>query len=58
MHNFAGLIALLLLVSFMGFFLWRGTRVKPSRNRHDVWMDTDAGSSSHHSGSDGHSGGH
>ena len=58
MHNWIGLVALLGIVGFMAFFLWRGTKLKsdglaPDSNHSYNWPGSD-----HHPGSDGHSGTH
>jgi hypothetical protein len=46
---FVPLLALIALVGFIGFAFRQGTKVKPSRDRHDAWT----GSDGMHHGTDG-----
>ena len=57
MHSWIGLIVLVGVVGAMGFFLWRGTRLKSGGGAPDSNFSSNWPGSDHHSGSDGgHSG--
>jgi hypothetical protein len=60
MPNWVGpLVALVVLVGFIGFAFRQGTKVKPDKDNPDNWQSSGGGQStgegSHHGGFDGHS---